>query len=157
MKTLTSWFRIAISAAVIGAAAVSPAAHAVLGGAPGSSVHTDPAGAIVRAATQAPYSVSESILTGGTIVHEYVARDGIVFAVTWSGPQIPDLRALLGTRFDSYVSALAQQRAAGGMHGATRIAGGDAVVRSTGHMGAFAGLAYLPALLPPGVNPSDLH
>jgi hypothetical protein len=105
----------------------------------------------------APYSISESVLIGGTTVHEYVARDGVVFAVAWSGPQIPDLRALLGTRFDSYVSALAQQRAAGGMHGSTRIAGGDAVVHSTGHMGAFAGLAYLPALLPPGVTPADLH
>ena len=28
----------------------------------------------------------------GATVHEYVSRDGIVFAVSWSGPTLPDLK-----------------------------------------------------------------
>jgi hypothetical protein len=168
MKTLSSLFpvvspvalSIAVAVVTIAAASVSPLAHAVLGGAPGSPAQASSSGAVVRAqgdAAQPSFTVSESVLAGGTTVHEYVSPNGVVFAVTWSGPQIPDLRALLGARFDSYVGALAQQRATSGMHGVASVGSNDMVVQSAGHMGAFAGLAYLPAQLPPGVTPTDLH
>jgi len=159
VKTLISRSHVAIAAISIGAITIliSSAAHAVLGGPPGSPIQANPAGTIVRAENEMQYSIRESVLASGTSVREYVARDGVVFAVAWSGPRIPNLRELLGKHFNSYVGALEQRRAAGSMSGSAAVYGGDAVVRSVGHMGAFAGLAYLPARLPPSVSPSDLQ
>jgi Protein of unknown function (DUF2844) len=147
--------------------AVSPA-YAVLGGAP----MTPPTGATVSnavthaaatatsgasAATASAYTVRTTTLAVGTVVNEYVGADGVVFGIAWQGPRIPDLPTLLGSYFPQYVQGIQNQRANGGGRGPVSVSGSALVVRSGGHMGAFAGQAYLPQALPAGVSASDIH
>ena len=141
-----------------------PPAHAALGGAP----MTPPSGATVshavtRAATPAAasasassYTVSTTTLPVGTVVNEYVGADGVVFGVAWRGPRIPDLPKLLDSYFPQYVQGIQNQRANGGGRGPVSVTGTALVVRSGGHMGSFAGQAYLPPALPAGVSASDI-
>jgi len=152
---------------------VSPA-HAALGGAPmtpptGATVSNavthaatpaaTPAAASASAASAASassYTVSTTTLPVGTVVNEYVGADGVVFGVAWQGPRIPDLPKLLDSYFSQYVQGIQNQRANGGGRGPVSVTGSALVVRSGGHMGSFAGQAYLPPALPVGVSPSDI-
>jgi hypothetical protein len=137
-------------------------AHATLGGAPTASGSGQPSVKAARAAVQkatTAYNVNELTLASGTIVREYVASD-VVFAVSWRGPFMPDLRSLFGTaNFDRYTSGVVAARKSAGMVRRGPVAVGDTqlVVVSGGHMRAFAGYAYLPALLPAGVSLSEIQ
>ncbi|HEY3784034.1 MAG TPA: DUF2844 domain-containing protein [Steroidobacteraceae bacterium] len=102
----------------------------------GSQVTTSPMG----------YTVHEIRTPGNTVVREYVSAAGRVFAVTWHGPLLPDLRETLGSYFTQY------EQAAGAPHSDHRhlsIEQPDLVVHSHGHMRAFFGEAWVPSLLPP--------
>jgi hypothetical protein len=89
----------------------------------------------------------ELTLPSGLVVHEYVSPNGAVYAVTWSGPRMPDLRELLGP----YFAQLSAGASKGGHHHVS-LTGSDLVVRSAGHRGSFAGRAWVPSLVPPGVK-----
>jgi hypothetical protein len=91
------------------------------------------------------------VLPSGVVVREYVSPGGLVYAVTWSGPRVPDLRELLGARF----SDLAKQRATG-FHNRMTLSLDDFEVRAWGHRGFFAGRAWVPSLVPAGVNVDSL-
>jgi Protein of unknown function (DUF2844) len=150
-----------------------PAAQAALGGSPmtppdGSTVTTRVMHATSSAAsssssssasstTAASYTVRETTLSSGTVVHEYLSQAGTVFGIAWSGPQMPDLNSLLGTYFPQYVDGLTAVTAARGGHGPASVQSDTLVVRSGGHMGAFAGNAWLPQALPAGVSGSDIQ
>src|SRR5258708_38432930 len=54
---------------------------------------------------RAGYRMHEIQLPGGTLLREFVAPDGNVFAVAWNGPTPPNLRQALGKYFDDMVSA----------------------------------------------------
>ena len=97
---------------------------------------------------QLQYSVHELQMPSGTIVREYVSPAGKVFAVTWHGPQMPDLQQLFGSYFADYRNAA---QAMPGRHGPLLIDQLGLVIRSGGHMRAFSGLAYVPQLMPPGI------
>lgn len=81
----------------------------------------------------------------GTVIREYVSPAGMVFGVSWHGPQIPNLRALLGAYYSRFQQAAAQPRR---VRGPLRIQSGDLVVESAGHMRAFYGRAYVTKLIP---------
>ena len=53
--------------------------------------------------TSPNYSVQEIQSPTGVIIKEFVSTTGTVFAVTWQGPLMPNLKQLLGQYFDSYV------------------------------------------------------
>jgi hypothetical protein len=99
------------------------------------------------------YRVHEMQLPSGTVLREYAGLDGKVFAVTWSGPFMPNLKQALGTYFDEFSAQI-------GTAHATRkhlvIRQPDLVVESGGHMRAHHGRAYLPQAIPSGVSIGDL-
>ena len=107
----------------------------------------------VRSARSTPqYTVHQLATPNGTTVREFVAPSGIVFAVSWQGPFLPDLRTLLGVHFEALQRADARQAT----HAALRLERPDLVIHSEGRLRAFSGQAYLPALVPAGVAVSEL-
>lgn len=108
------------------------------------------------AAGTSSYSV-QTVQSGNVAIAEYVnASTGQVFAVSWEGPTMPDLRQILNaTNFHALEAAVAQHpvHAVGG---ALHIELQDLVVTASGHMGHFVGAAYQPSLMPPNFNPSSL-
>ena len=100
------------------------------------------------------YRMHEIVMPSGTKVHEFVNSSGQVFAVTWRGPTMPNLRQTLGRYFDDYLAA---EQSAHAVRRHLGIHRDDLVVESAGHMRAFSGRAYLPPAVPAGVNVGDLH
>ncbi|WP_211474530.1 DUF2844 domain-containing protein [Collimonas humicola] len=100
------------------------------------------------------YTVSETVQPSGTTVREYISPANIVFAVSWQGPDMPNLQELLGTYADQYVSAASAPHA---VRRAVAIQSDQLVLHSGGHMRSFAGSAYVPSLLPQGVTPNDIR
>jgi len=130
-------------------------AYAALGG-DVTSVEADRAhiNASLRVAGNAGYNVHEMQTPSGTTIREFVTPDQKVFAVAWEGPNMPDLRQLLGSYFEQFEAiarrAHAQRRPVSNKDDSL-------VIHSGGHMRAFAGTAYVPAMLPQGFNLEDLH
>jgi hypothetical protein len=112
------------------------------------------------AATTAPrsdlYTVHEAQLETGTRVLEYSNAGGIVFAVAWRGPVLPDLSELLGDHFGTFKADMAQTRALGVRGSPATVSRDTLVLRSSGRMRNFSGYAYSPALIPAGVNVKDV-
>src|SRR5450830_2154157 len=127
---------------------------------PASSTSTPAVGARMLAATPTArsslYTLHEVQLENGTSVREYATPAGIVFAVSWQGPVLPDLSALLGNYFSTFKLETERVRAAGRRGGPVSIDHADLVVQSSGRMRNFFGHAYAPALIPAGVNIKDV-
>ena len=122
------------------------AAHAYLGGLE-ASVQTDAAkwqapAVVVRKAQFALYTQTTP---DGVTVRQYVSPTGIVFAVAWEGPVLPDLEVLLATYFSIYRDALQQRRRS------VRIDSPALFLESGGMMRAFVGRAYIRAQMPAGM------
>jgi hypothetical protein len=132
-------------------------ARAALGG-DAASVRsdTDEMHGVVHSTLLQYYDVHEITTDSGMRVREFLTRNGIVFAVTWSGPAMPDLQRLLGTNFAVYTKALTELNQSG-LHRSLRIASSELVVESGGHLRAYVGRAYLPALIPAGTSTADLR
>lgn len=97
------------------------------------------------------FETQEITTDNGIRVREFLNRDGLVFAVAWSGPAEPNLRQLLGVHFVQYHQARLSQTPAQ-LRRAMRLALPEFVIESGGHMRAYRGRAYLPALVPDGVS-----
>ena len=125
-------------------------AWAALGG-DESSVQADQAqmGASVRITRTTTHAVHELQVPGGQSIREYVSPSGTVFGIAWQGPSKPDLKQLLGDHFEEVQQAL-QRR--GVRRGPLVINEPGVVLEMGGHMRALAGRAYLPQLLPSGVQ-----
>lgn len=150
------------SATVIGLAMLSQASLPAVAGLGGNadSVQTDGAHlkAEVRAATSgAGYSVEELQLSSGTVVNEYVAPNGTVFGVSWHGPMMPNLKQILGTYFQQYVTASSLARHNAGTRRHFQIVQPDLVVQSVGRMRSYHGRAYVPSLIPANVTANDVQ
>jgi hypothetical protein len=108
----------------------------------------------LRSTPTAAYDVHEITAASGITVREYVSRAGTVFALTWRGPVLPNLRQLLDTYFVEYVDAMASPRPGALRHANVERPG--LVVHSDGHLRAFSGRAYVPALVPDSVYAEQL-
>jgi hypothetical protein len=111
---------------------------------------------VVNSTSLPQYDIEEITADDGMRVREYVGRDGVVFAVSWTGPVLPDLQRLLGTHYVEYTTALAALSRPG-LHRSVRVASTELVVESGGHLRAYAGRAYLPRLIPAGISMADLR
>ena len=148
--------RAALGLAVLFAALIPQIASATLGQ-PEVTVQTDVAQlhATIRSSEdRTSYRVHEIQLPSGTVLREFVAPNGNVFAVAWQGPTRPDLRQALGQYFDAFTSA-PRSKFADRRH--VQIQQGDLVVQGGGHMRALSGRAYLLSAIPSGVNIGDLQ
>jgi hypothetical protein len=134
--------------------AYSGASHAALGGAPEQFAGQTTTESSAVTAAGASYLTRDTTLGSRTHVREYVA-DGVVFAVSWDGPILPDLKVLLGKYFDTMVAESAKAPLAG--RGGLAINLPEVVINSGGHMRAFYGDAWIPAQLPAGFSVADLH
>ncbi len=125
-------------------------------GEPASSVQADgkELQGSIKELDHGSYRVHEFQLPTGTLVREYSGPDGNVFAVTWIGPFMPDLRQMLGRYFDSFAAA-AKSGHTDRRH--LEVRQSDLVVQESGHMRAFIGRAYLPQAIPSGVSVEDLQ
>jgi Protein of unknown function (DUF2844) len=133
VAALTAAFFVSGSWAALGAAPEHPPARAGAAGSTGG----------------AGYTVVQRQLDSGTTVREFVDGRGMVFAVSWSGPFLPDLKQLLGTHFDAFAARGRGQRS---HRNRMAMQDAEAVIVSEGHMGAFQGRAWLPSRLPAGFD-----
>jgi len=138
-----------------GALIASGAAEAALGG-PYASIGADQAHlrASIKMTDHSAYEVHELTLPSGTTVREYVAASGIVFAIAWTGPSLPDLQQTLGTYFADYTNA-ARSRLGGRNH--LSLERSDLSIEAGGHMRAFFGRAVLVQAVPAGVSSNELR
>lgn len=90
------------------------------------------------------------------IVREYSNSDGLVFAVTWSGPGKPDLRTLLGPYFTTFQANSEVAANAHALRRPPQVNQTDLQIQTAGHMGWFRGVAFVPSLAPPGFALTDL-
>lgn len=139
-----------VSLIVLGALALTAPAHATLGG-KAATIDADRSRLNARMASQVAHStftIHEMTQDSGTVMREFVRPDGTVFAVSWQGPQRPNLKQLFG---DSYFNRFQSDNKANTrihMRRAMASTHSDFVVRTGGHSGAFWGFAYLPQTAP---------
>jgi len=135
---------------------VSLPARAVLGDT-AASVLTDQARikGSLRSVDEKTYVMHEITADTDTVVREYVSPAGVVFAVAWEGQFSPDFEQLLGPYYQQAKQATAQQE----RHGRRPIFVDTPglVVQQSGHSRSFHGQAYIPQLIPQGINASDIR
>jgi len=122
-----------------------------------TSVKSDSAhmkGSLRSVATQ-HYVKHEIRVPTGQTVREFVSPDGSVFGVAWDGPMQPDLQQLLGSYFDPVKQAVAAQQRHG--HGPVSVETSGFVFQQGGHARSFQGRAYVPAMVPQGVDVTEIQ
>jgi hypothetical protein len=149
---------IKLSCALLGtlaAVCVSAPALAGLGG-NAASVEADRVSmkGVARTTPGVDYDIHEIQTPAGVVIHEYVSAQGKVFAVSWHGPGLPDLRQLLG----SYAARLeqAQTRSPHYNHHHLRIETPDVMMQFDAYLRSRSGRAWVPALLPQSLAPKDI-
>lgn len=108
----------------------------------------------VKMSERATFRVHEMQLASGTVVREFAATDGNVFAVAWAGPTMPNLRQTLGRYFETYTAGAKANRLG---HTHLQFEQDGLVVQVSGHMRAFTGRAYLPQSVPAGTTLQELR
>jgi hypothetical protein len=113
------------------------------------------------------YVLHEITLTSGGKIREYVSPAGAVFAVAWDGQFPPNLQQLLGPYYQQAKTARqaqADQAAQSSGQPSARTRRGPVALQTpglvmyeSGHMRSFHGLAYIPQLIPQGVQLSDIR
>jgi len=147
-----------VAAALACVSLATPAsAFASLGGTP-ESVDADrlrSQGSLVAIVRTEAFTRHELRTATGTTIREYVSPGGTVFAVTWQGPWLPDLRQVLGSYFDEYERAVRTRTRR--TRGVVQIAEPNFVVVTSGHQRSFSGRAFVPSLAPAGVRADALR
>lgn len=113
--------------------------------------------AVTPGAPSEPFVVYLDQLDSGTEVRQYAGPDGVVFAVSWRGPVLPDLNLLLGTYLPVFKREIERLRAAGRRGSPLSVTRDGLVVESNGRMRNFFGYAYARDLMPSGVTVEDVR
>ena len=122
-----------------------------------TSVNNDKAhmkGTLRSVATQ-HYVKHEIQVPSGQVVREFVSPSGSVFGVAWEGPFQPDLHQLLGSYFEPVKQAVTAQQRHG--HGPIFVETSGFVFQQGGHARSFHGRAYVPAMVPQGVDVTEIQ
>jgi hypothetical protein len=108
--------------------------------------------------TEWPMTTHEITLVDGSGIKEYVNAAGQVFAVSWRTRLKPNLELLLGAHYaDLSAAAIEVPSGVSGMKRRRSVRLANLVVHQSGRMNAFAGIAYVPALVPTGVDADALR
>jgi hypothetical protein len=100
------------------------------------------------------YAVHEIRTPAGVTVHEYLSAQGKVFAVSWRGPGLPDLRQMLGSHYGELEQATSAPHRD---HHHLLVQTPDLVVQARGHTHAYSGRAWVPSLLPQNFSVSQIN
>jgi hypothetical protein len=116
----------------------------------------------LRSVDNRTYVMHEITSPSGSVVREFVSPQGAVFGVAWEGQFPPDLQQLLGPYYQQAQQAQAAAQQAGSQQPRQRrapivIETPGLVLYQTGHKRSFHGQAYIPQLVPQGVQASDIH
>lgn len=134
-----------------------------------SSVLTDQARmkGTVRSMDNRTYVTHEIAMSAGAKVREFVTPGGTVFGVAWEGRQPPDLQQLLGPYYQQAKQARQAQAQTAEQDTTVKtprahrapvaIRTPGLVFYEAGHPGSFHGAAYIPQLIPQGVQASDIR
>jgi Protein of unknown function (DUF2844) len=138
---------------VLAAAAAAPALAALGGDAASVQSDGESMKSAVRVTANSGFAVHEIASPAGTVLREFVGTDGRVFAVSWHGLVNPDLRQVLGTYYARY-----EQGAATAIHSHRQltISGPDFMFQNAGRQRAFAGRAWVPAMIPANFSTDDI-
>jgi len=96
------------------------------------------------------YTVQE-LRSDAVDIREYVSPSGVVFGIAWNGLTHPDLTQLLGSYSSEFQNAMKKTPRTPG-HRRLQVKTDRIVVERWGHMRDLRGRAYIPALIPPGVD-----
>jgi len=118
----------------------------------GDRVHMS---AAVQVTHSGAYDIHAIQSPAGTVVEEYVSSAGKVFAVAWHGPFMPEMQQVLGAYYQQYSAALQAQAPHYG-HNPLNIQQPGFVLQTGGHMRAYFGRAYIPTMLPSGVQAEEI-
>lgn len=102
------------------------------------------------------YRVQRTVQESGTLVSEFVRPDNVVFAVSWQGPILPDLKVLLGTYFDVFAAPAEVPLRTRSLGSPLALKTDAVVIQSVGRMRGFRGYAYVPSLVPASLRISDV-
>jgi Protein of unknown function (DUF2844) len=102
----------------------------------------------------ANYDLHQITAATGTMVREYVSRQGTVFAVSWDGRSSPDIAQLLGPSYAAYRAAAHAHRTG---HHLVVVNTPDLVASVLVVQHRTIGHVHVPAMLPAGVTPAELH
>jgi hypothetical protein len=133
-------------------------ARAVLGDT-AASVLTDQARmkGTLHSVDRGTYVLHEITTTTG-VVREFVSPGGAVFGVAWDGQFPPNFQQLLGAYYQqAQAAATPQSQQSPHRRGPAVIETPGLVIYQTGHMRSFHGRAYIPQLVPQGVQASDIQ
>jgi hypothetical protein len=105
---------------------------------------------------RAQYSVHDLQAADGSHVRQYVAGNGVVFAVAWNTLSKPDLSAVLGASYPTYATSAQSAARRPGIQRRFRHEDLDLVVQSTAHLNVFSGFAFRRSMLPAGLSPDRI-
>ena len=119
-------------------------------------------GSTLHSTDKQTFVVHEISTTWGGKVREYVSPGGAVFGVAWEGQFPPNLQQLLGPYYSQAQQAQAAARTTSDhpqrvRRGPVVINTPGLVVIETGHTRNFHGQAYIPQLIPQGVQAGDIR
>jgi hypothetical protein len=154
---LLLWASLTIAIAL--AAMTSPSAALANLGGDVTTVEADRAKmeATLQTKSRQIYTIHEMHTANNTTVREFVSPAGKVFGVAWEGASRPDMQQLLGSYFDQYTQAAKAQSAKRVGRGPLLIQQPGFVLQMGGHMRALVGRAYIPQLVPAGVQLEELR
>ncbi|HUI83298.1 MAG TPA: DUF2844 domain-containing protein [Candidatus Binatia bacterium] len=156
LGTTTGW----LSTAALAVLLCVPA-WAVLGD-NAASVLTDQARmkGTLRSVDNRTYVLHEITMASGDKVREFVSPAGVVFGVAWEGQFPPDFQQLLGPWYQQAQQAAAQNASpeqTRRRRGPVAIETPGLMFYAGGHPRSFRGQAWIPQLVPQGVNVGDIR
>ncbi|WP_175940094.1 DUF2844 domain-containing protein [Caballeronia sp. BCC1704] len=143
-----------LAAALCFSLGISTLCHAQLGATKRTSDASD--GAVVHRAQSGLVTYRETSDPHGIVVREYVDAAGTVYAVSWRGPAMPNVEALLGAYFSRFRDGASATAGDAGLHTA-RVSDADLRVENRTRLREFTGRAWLASALPPGVSAADIQ